>query len=186
MLDNEIWYLICIARWVDIRFQVETAAEGSKIWIRCCHKEFEGVCVWYVCMICKLITLSESHQNPVEELKQNASTCVPKSPPWLSKCSPNSLGEQRYARTWLGYSKRPLFSAQSPQGEGHRHSKIASKWFQNQPRLHTAAHVPTNTKVSSNLESPKAGFQREISTPFKQLSHAFVHYASSSIFWGSP
>ena len=110
-MDNEIWYLICIARWVDIRFQVETAAEGSKIWIRCCHQEFEGVCVWYVCMICKLITLSESHQNPVKELKQNASTCVPKSPPWLSKCSPNTFGEQRYARTRRGYSKRALFSS---------------------------------------------------------------------------
>ena len=179
MLDNEIWYLICIARWVDIRFQVETSAEGSKIWIRCCHQEFEAVCVWYVCMICKLITLSESHQNPVEELKQkNASTCVPKSPPWLSKCFPNTLGEQLYARTWLGYSKRPLFSARSSQGEGHRHSKIASKWSQNQPRLHTAAHVPTNTKVLSDLELQKQvlkGKLGRLSNNFQMLLSILPH-----------
>ena len=74
---------------------------------------------------------------------------------WLLKSSPNTLREQHYAWTWLGYSKRPLFSARSSQGEGHRHSKIAFKWSQNQPRLHTAAHVPTNTKVLSDLELQK-------------------------------
>ena len=182
MLDNEIWYLICIARWVDIRFQVETAAEGSKIWIRCCHQEFEGVCVWYVCMICKLITLSERHQNPVQELKQNASTCVPKSPPWLSKCSPNTLGEQRYARI---LKKTTFFCPVPPRGR--------PQTLQN--RIQT---LPEPTKIAycmacayqhqrlSDFEPPKAGFGREISTPFKQLSHAFVHSASSSIFEGCP
>ena len=34
--------------------------------------------------------------------------------------------------------------------------------------------------------TPKAGFEREIRPPFKQLSNAFVHSASSSIFKGRP
>ena len=136
--------------------------------------------VWYVHRMCTL--------PKTEKLFEKASKRVFGTPSktckWPPNCLPDTLGKQSCARTPLRSSKRTLFSCRSPHGGGHRHSKMVSKSFQNNPKIKTPWQRPTGISFLCDLEPLTRRLEQEFYLLFEGVSHAYVESGASSTFQG--